>query len=619
VFTFALFSFPSFSTAKNSNSAYMNQKFSALLININKWRRQKISNANFLLILAAVVGLLGGLAASLLKMVTHFIEDSLQNDLHWKYKYYLYLVFPLIGILLTVVYVRTFIRKDKFRHGLTPILKSISHNSGKISFHNIYSQIITSAITTGFGGSVGLEAPIVYSGSAIGSNLSRFFGLRYREVILLLACGAGAGIAGAFNSPIAGMVFALEILLPTFSIPAFIPLLISVATATVVSKTINSKPLFVLVTEGWATQALFFYVIMAFCIGYFSVYFFKLNFFIKGLFEKIKRPYHKIWIGGAAIGLMIALFPALYGEGYVTIQQLMNGNYSSLLANSFFSAYRDSPWLLILFATLTLFGKSLASLLTVSSGGNGGAFGPALVMGGFIGFIFAHSINQLGWVHLNTTNFIVVGMAAALSGIMHAPLTGIFLIAEITGGYVLMVPLMIVSAIAFFINKANTRHSIYTKALADEHAVIQSDFNDQNILKRMKLKYLLERDLVQLHPEDTPRSRSGDIIQTDQNIFPVVATDGTLAGIVYSQELLEILISKNDPAENTPIQDLLHPAMDNININTDMVEVMQKMDIENTFTFPVVSDDYEYKGFVSKKGIMNKYRALMKRDSDFMQ
>ncbi|RYZ40822.1 MAG: chloride channel protein, partial [Sphingobacteriales bacterium] len=490
----------------------MNANLLTLITRVNRWRKQKISKANFLIVLAAVVGVLGGLAASLLKGITHFIEDSLQNDLHWKYKYYLYLFFPLMGIFFTVLYIKTFIRKSKFKHGLTPIMHSISHNSSKIGFHNIYSQIISSALTTGFGGSVGLEAPIVYSGSSIGSNIARFFGLSYREVTLLLACGAGAGISGAFNSPIAGMVFAIEILLPTFSIPVFIPLLISVATASVISRLFNSKPLFVLVTDGWAMHALFFYVILALAVGYFSVYFFKLNFFVKRQFDKIKKPYNKIWTGGIILGLLIAIFPALYGEGYITIQQLLNGKYTSLMANSFFSDFRDQPWLLILFAVLTLFGKSFASLLTIYSGGNGGTFGPALIMGGFIGFIFAHTVNQLGWVQLNTTNFIVVGMAAALSGIMHAPLTGVFLIAEITGGYELMVPLMLVSAISYFVNKANTKHSIYTKSLAENETPVTQELKDGNVLRRMKLKYLLEKDYVLLSPDDTPAGRSNDII-----------------------------------------------------------------------------------------------------------
>lgn len=596
----------------------MNSQTVAVIERFNQWRKQRISKANFLIIAAFVVGILGGLAAALLKQLTHIIEEFLQNELHWKYKYYLYLIFPLIGIFFTVLYIKTFIRRRKFSHGLTPIIANISRNSGKVDFHNIYSQIISSALTVGFGGSVGLEAPIVASGSSIGSNIGRFFGLNYREVTLLLACGAGAGIAGAFNSPIAGMVFAIEILLPTFSIPAFIPLLISVATASVVSRFLYSKQLFVLVTEGWHMNALIFYTLMACIIGAFSIYFFKLNFFLQRQFSKIRNTYNKVWIGGIMIGLFIALFPALYGEGYITIQQLMNGNYESLLANSFFSDFQSNQWMLIGFAVLTLLGKSVASLLTIYSGGNGGTFGPSLVMGGFIGFIFAHTINQTGWIHLNTTNFIVAGMAAALSGIMHAPLTGIFLIAEITGGYALMVPLMIVSAISYFINKGVLKHSIYTKSLAESGDLASPEFKDGALLRRMKLKYLVEDDFIILKPQDTAFDRSHDIIHTQRNIFPVVAEDGTLQGVIYSEELLDVLVNKNSAASMTPVQEMMHPLTDTVLYTASTLEVMRGMEIHNIHIYPVVDENNGYKGFVSKAGILNKYRELLKRDRDYL-
>ncbi len=596
----------------------MNAKTVAIIEQFNLWRKQRISKANFLILAAFVVGILGGLAAALLKQLTHLIEEFLQNGLQWKYKYYLYLFFPLIGIFLTVLYIKTFIRKRKFKHGLSPLMIDISRNSGRVDFHNIYSQIITSALTTGFGGSVGLEAPIVTSGSAIGSNIGRFFGLNYREVTLLLACGAGAGIAGAFNSPVAGMVFAIEILLPTFSIPAFIPLLIAVATASVVARFLYAKPLFFLVTEGWQMQALAFYMLMALLIGAFSIYFFKLNFFVQRQFSKIKNTYNKVWIGGIMIGLFIALLPALYGEGYITIQQLMNGKYESLLTNSFFSDFKDNQWILLGFATLTLFGKSLASLLTIYSGGNGGTFGPSLVMGAFIGFIFAHTINQFGWIQLNTTNFIVAGMAAALSGIMHAPLTGIFLIAEITGGYELMVPLMMVSAIAYFVNKGTLKHSIYTKSLAESGDLATPEFKDRVLLRRIKLKYLIEDDFVILKPGDTPAERSRDIIHTQRNVFPVVGKDGALLGIISSEELLEILINKEAPAAARPGEELMHPLTDTVLITANTQDVMQEMENQNIPIYPVVDADNLYLGFVSKAGILNKYRALLKRDSDYL-
>lgn len=597
----------------------MHPKLLAAIHKLNQWRKQRVSNDRFLILAAVVVGIFGGLAASLLKQLTHLIEDFLQNGLHWKYKYYLYLIFPLTGILLTVLYIKTFIRRSKFKHGLTPIIYNIAHDSSRIDFHNIYSQVISSAITVGFGGSVGLEAPIAYSGSAIGSNIGRFFGLRYRDVTLLLACGAGAGIAGAFNSPVAGMVFAIEILMPSFSIPAFIPLLISVATASVVSRIFYSKPLFILVTEGWVMSALGFYILMAVGVGLFSIFFVKLNFSIRKLFDRIKGPYNKVWIGGLTIGLFIAVFPALYGEGYVTIQQLLNGNYQSLLANSFFSGYRDQPWILIAFALLTLFGKSLASLITLNSGGNGGIFGPSLVMGGFIGFIFAHSINQLGGIQLNTTNFIVAGMAAAMSGIMHAPLTAIFLIAEITGGYELMVPLMIVSAISYFINKASLKYSIYTKSLAEKGELMSDKYKDESILRRMKLKHMTETSFVVLKPEDKIRDRIGEIIHTDRNLFPVINEEGILTGIIYKIALLEILISYDETNKDILAAALTVAYADVVRWDMHMNEVIQRMDLENVELLPVVDHEGIYQGFISKTAILHKYRSLLNRENEYWQ
>lgn len=367
--------------------------FSNYIDRLNKYRQTKISNRNFLVFAAVIVGILAGLAAALLKGITHHIEEFLQTDLQWQYKYYLYLLFPSIGILLSVIYVRRFIRKGKFETGLTPLLYTISKKSSKVEPHNIYSQIITAALTVGFGGSTGLEAPIVTSGSSIGSTVGRFLGLSYREVTLLLACGAAAGIAGAFNSPIAGIVFAIEILLPEFTIPVFIPLLLASATAAVVARFFYNEQLFFLVTEGWITSSLFYYVILACFIGLFSIYFTKANAAIKGFFYKINHPYKKVVIGGILLGALVFLFPTLYGEGYITIKNLLKGDMTAVIKNSIFSSYSNIPSLVILFTIFTIFAKSVATLVTLGAGGNGGIFAPSLIVGGLMGFIVAFTIN----------------------------------------------------------------------------------------------------------------------------------------------------------------------------------------------------------------------------------
>ncbi|SDL36557.1 chloride channel protein [Pedobacter antarcticus] len=585
---------------------------------INHYRKTKISNRNFLVLAALVVGVLAGLAAALLKSITHHIEDFLQDGFHWEYKYYLFIIFPFIGILLSVMYVRRFIRKGKFETGLTPLIYTISQKSSRVEPHNIYSQIITAALTVGFGGSTGLEAPIVTSGGGIGSAVGRFLGLSYRETTMLLACGAAAGIAGAFNSPIAGIVFAIEILLPEFTIPAFIPLLLASATAAVVARFFYNEQLFFLVTEGWQFNALIWYVLLAVLIGLFSIYFSKINYFVKTSFYKIKNPYTKVIVGGALLGIMVFLFPTLYGEGYITIKNLLGGNYSSVITNSIFASYSNMPAVIIGFTIITVFAKSAATLITLSAGGNGGTFAPSLIMGGLIGFVMAFTINTLGIAHVNVANFIVAGMAASLSAIMHAPLTGIFLIAEITGGYVLMVPLMITSAIAYLINRSKSKYSIYTQALGESGELMSHEDKDTLVLHMMKLKYLVEKDYVVLYEDELISERLPEILQSKRNLFPVIAQDKTFRGMISVEDVLKKAI--NNPASSgLSVKELMQTAPDVIYMRDPMKTVLKKMEKENAWLLPVIDEREEFVGFVSKTAIFNKYRALLSRQADYME
>lgn len=585
---------------------------------LNRWRMQKISNKNFLVALAVIVGVVGGVAAALLKLLTHFIASAIQNDMDWQYKYSIYLFFPLIGILLSVLYVRKFLKGKRFEHGITPIIYAISRKSSRIPAHNVYSQIITSAITVGFGGSSGLEAPIAYSGSAIGSNIGRFFGLQYKEVTLLLACGAAAGIAGAFNSPIGGVVFAVEILLTEFSIPAFIPLLISAALASIVSKVLYSEPLFHTATTGWEMEALFYYLLLAVVVGIYTIYFASISRVVKGWFVRINNPYHKVWLSGGALGLMILLFPALYGEGYLTIQQILDGRFDSIVKNSLFSDYRHMAGVIICYTILTLFAKSFAALFTLNGGGNGGVFGPSLVMGGLIGFAFAYGMNQVGFIQLNVPNFVMAGMAGALAGIMHAPLTGLFLIAEITGGYTLIVPLMLVASISYLINRSVLKHSIYTRVLAETGDLLSYEDKDRTVLSMMKLRYVLETNFVVLRPNETPVVRKKDIIQSKRNIFPIVNYTGELLGIIQSERLFSILLGEEEGAWKT-FDHLAQKPNDIINESENMEIVMAKMNRDDVWMLPVVNDDNKYLGFVSKSSVFNKYRALLIRQGQYLE
>jgi CIC family chloride channel protein len=464
---------------------------------------------------------------------------------------------------------------------------------------------------------VGIESPIVTSGSAIGSAVGRFLGLSYREITMLLACGAAAGIAGAFNSPIAGIVFAIEILLPEFTIPAFIPLLLSAATAAVVARLFYSEQLFILVTEGWVVSAVPYYVVLAVLVGLFSIYFTKVNYLVKNYFRKIDHPYKKVVLGGLFLGILVFLFPTLYGEGYVTMRSLLSGNYESIVGNSIFADYTNLPFVIILFTVVTIFAKSFATLITLSAGGNGGVFAPSLIMGGLMGFIFAYTVNTLGIAELNVVNFIVAGMAAALSGIMHAPLTGIFLIAEITGGYILMVPLMIASAVSYFISRSSSKYSIHTKSLAESGSLLSHEDKDTTVLNMMKLRYLIEKDHLVLKDEDILSDRLTDMMQSKRNLFPVVDDQYSFKGLVYMEDIFKL--ATDAEAKASPISRLMRAAPDVIQIDAPLKEVLAKMEAENVWVLPVVSEKGTFIGFVSKTAIFNKYRALLNRQADYME
>jgi CIC family chloride channel protein len=589
----------------------MLEKLFRLIAVFNHWRKQHLSQSTFLLLAAAVVGALGGIAASLLKKSTHLVAELLQNEIHGHYKYWLYFAFPILGLVLTTLYLKLFIRKHAFRAGITPLIRSVRFNRSRLDFHNIYSQIISSAITVGMGGSAGLESPSVASGAALGSNIGRLFGLKYREVTLLLACGGAAGISGAFDSPVAGMLFAVEVLLPAFSIPSIVPLLISTAVASVVSWMVYNQPLFVYVTNDWQDDGFWVYVLFGIVAGLYTVYYAFTNEWIHDRLGRIRNTWVKVAVGGISLGTMVALFPALYGEGYINIQPLLDRDYSSLLANSMFAAYQHNAWLLVAFAVLTLVGKTIACSVTMGSGGNGGMFGPSVVIGGLMGFIFAYALNLTGLVHLNVTHFIVVGMAVSISGVMHAPLTGIFLSAEITGGYVLMVPLMVASAIAYFINRGFRTYSIYTKPIALQGGLDHQADKDEDLLGRIKLRHVIAKDFVVLGPRDTPRGRKQDIIHAERMVFPVVAADGKLRGTLGIDELMEALLGNGRHGPDTPMEELVQPVANFTRMDTPMREVMQHMEKVGRHILPVVDLRDNYLGFVTKEAIFANYRRLL--------
>jgi len=583
--------------------------FSKLFNRLLYWRTNHISNRNFLIIASVIVGCASALAAVILKMFVHWLHGIpvYFSNLYTNHLWFIYM--PLTGIILTVLITKFFF-KGYLEKGLGLILFAISRKKAMIDPEKMYSHVITSGITIGLGGSAGLEAPIVITGSAIGSNIAKFFNLGYKERVLLLACGAASGIAAVFNSPIAGVIFAVEVLLTEISIPIFIPLLISTATSIIVSKALYKGQLFYLVTNDWYYNALPFYIILGGLCGLLSVYMTRSTLRLEALFGKQRNIYTKALIGGSCLGILIFLFPPLFGEGYDTVKSLLAGSPGDLLNFSIFESLKDNPWIVLVITLLIIVLKVIATSLTTGSGGNGGIFAPSLFTGALTGFGLAFFVNTTGIAHLHTGNFIVVGMAGILSGVVHAPLTAIFLIAEITGGYVLFVPLMIVSALSYFISKYFEPYSIYTKRLAQQGHLLTND-KDYNILNFLKLDDLIERDFIPLKSEGTLKSLVDAFSVSSRNVYPVIDNDNNLLGVIYLENVKHLLFQK-ELYQQVTIMEITDTTVVSIDRNDSMESAMNKFEETNIWSIPV-TDNNKYIGFVSRSNIFSKYRRALKQ------
>jgi chloride channel protein, CIC family len=575
------------------------------------WLKGHIGHRTYLVIASIVVGIIAAFAAIALKIFVHALHSLAELLLAGSASHLLIIVVPLTGILLTVAVVRLFFH-NRLEKGLGSILFSIARRSSRIDKEKIYSHLVTSGITVGFGGSAGLEAPIVITGSAIGSNLASRFGFGYKERALLLACGAAAGIATVFNSPIAGVIFAIEVLLTDISIPLFIPLLISTASATIVSKLLYKGQLFYLITNNWYMHAIPFYVLLGILCGLISVYMTRTTLVVEGWFSARKSILGKAMGGGLILGLMIFLFPPLFGEGYTTIDNLLKGSFDDLMKNSIFADFTANPWFLILMILVIILIKVFATALTLGSGGNGGIFAPSLFTGALTGFGFAYTINLAGISKLHLSNFIAVGMAGIMSGVIHAPLTAIFLIAEITGGYVLFVPLMIVSAISYFISRFFEPYSIYTKHLALKGHLLTDD-KDSNVFRQIHLDDLIETEFVRLLITD-PFEKIIDAFTTNnRNIFPVVDDSNRFIGVIQLDQVKEYLF-KPELYDQLKIEKLVEKDILTIHSGENMDEVMKKLENSNLWNIPV-TDDGKYAGFISRSNILSYYRRILKKTS----
>jgi len=576
------------------------------------WREKHIKESQFILFLSFVVGVCTACAAIILKFLIHLIQEFLTDSFNTTGANYLYLVYPVVGILLTGLFVRNIV-KDDISHGVTKILYSISRRQGRIKRHNIWSSTIASAITIGCGGSVGAEAPIVLTGSAIGSNLGSVFKMEHKTLMLLIGCGAAGAVAGIFKAPIAGVVFTLEVLMIDLTMASLLPLLITSVTAATVSYIfMGTEAMFKFnLDQTFEMERIPHVILLGIFCGLVSLYFTRASNFVETIFGKLEGPYKKLVLGGAMLSILIFLFPPLYGEGYDTINLLLKGTASgewhTVMNNSLF--YGNNHLLLVYLFLIIVF-KVFASTATNGGGGCGGIFAPSLFLGCIAGFIFSHFSNELGlFIDLPEKNFALMGMAGVMSGVMHAPLLGIFLIAELTGGYDLFLPLMICSVSSYLTIIIFEPHSLYSMRLAKKGQLI-THHKDKAVLTLMKTENVIETDFQQVSPEMDLGELVKVISLAKRNLFPVVNKQGALQGVVLLDNIRNVIF-RQELYHRFTVNKLMTSVPAKLFISDSMEHVMQTFDETQAWNLPVVDEKGHYMGFVSKSKIFNSYRELL--------
>lgn len=565
----------------------------------------------FVIVLSFVVGLISGIAAVVLKHAIQFVKEFVVDNFASQDYNILLLISPAIGILISLLLVRYFI-KDNLGHGITKILHAISQTGSSLKRHHSYASIITSSFTIGFGGSVGAEAPIALTGASIGSNIAKFFHLDYKTITLLMACGAAGGIAGVFKAPIAGMIFTLEILMLNITLASIIPLLVSAITATSVtyfflgrSVEFSSEN-----ASSFSMQELPYFILFGIFTGIVALTFTRSLWFFEKKIAKVKNPYIKWCVGSIILGILIFIFPPLYGEGYGTIENLLSGHVWKIFEGSPLAMLgsEGEMLMLVLFALGVIIFKPFATATTTGAGGVGGTFAPSLFLGGVCGFFFVSVLGYLGVEDLSVPCFTLVGMAGIMSGVMHAPLTSIFLIAEITNGYGLLVPLMIVATVSHVTMSYFEPNSIYTKPLADKGELLTHE-RDKAVLTLMHLDRVIETDFVTVRSDQTLGQLVKAISKSTRNLFPVLSSRGELIGVVSLNDIRSIMFN-SDMYETTYVRDIMTipPAL--IRSEETMESVMDKFESTGAWNLPVVQGRH-YVGFVSKSKIFSVYRRVL--------
>jgi len=574
----------------------------------------RLTRVQYIMLIATLTGLFSGLVAVCLKTLVHYLQ-------HWivgtGVSHLTFLLFPAIGLLLTAIIVRYFFNAH-IEKGIAMVLRAIARKSSFIPLKHTYQHIITSSLTVGLGGSAGLEAPIVATGSAVGSNTARISELNYRERTLLIGCGAAAGIAAVFNAPIAGVIFAIEVLLTDAVVVSyFIPLIISSVIGALCSKIILQESFlfnFVL-KENFDYRNVPFYLLLGVLAGFVARYYAQSFKGVEGRIHAWKiNAFAKALIGGLMLMVIYFLLPPLFGEGYESVSLLANGEAGKLNDNATMFSFLEENWSLLIFTGLIVLLKPLAAAVTLGSGGNGGNFAPSLFTGAYLGFFFSRLFNTTGWVKIPEGNFTLVGMAGVLSGVMYCPLSAIFLIAEITNGYGLFIPLMIVSALSFFIVKSYDPYSMEIRKLAKDGEVFTHK-KEKNILTSIRLSEMLQEKYASVHIDQSFRDLVDVIKKNDRNIFAVVNSHNKLIGVIELNDIRQLLFQP-DQFDNMTIRKLVKKPADMIYENQDMHIVMEKFDITQSWNLPVVDKDKNFIGFISKTKLFDKYREILDSQVD---
>ncbi len=587
-----------------------------LVDRFNEWREKHISHRQFVLILSFLVGVISALAAYTLHHLIHFIQHLLTSGFDEHTFNWLYLIYPVIGIFITGLFIRKVVRDD-ISHGVTKVLYAISCRKGRIRSHNTWSSMIASGITIGFGGSVGAESPIVMTGSAIGSNLGRFFKMEKKVMMLLIGCGAAGAVSGIFKAPITGLVFVIEVLMIDLTMSSLLPLLISSVTAATLSYALMGiGTMFKFNAEVFDLSRVPYVLLLGVVCGLVSLYFTKVTVGIEKFFKRFKSPYTRLLIGAGTLSVLIFLFPPLYGEGYETIKQLIDGSPETsemILEKSLFSSHTN---LLLLFMFLVVVFKAFASTVTNCAGGCGGIFAPSLFLGCVTGYLFASLCKQAGIeVVIFEKNFALFGMAALMSGVFHAPLTGVFLIAELTGGYDLFLPLMMVSVSSYLTVRIFDSNNIYAVRLAQRGELI-THHKDHAVLTTLKVADVVEKDFIPITPEMDLGALTSVVAKTKRNMFPVLNAAKRLVGIIYLDDIRHIMF-RQELYHRYSVASLMREVPERLGIEEPMEVVMRKFEKTRAWNLPVEDVTGEYIGFISKSAIFTAYRnTLLEFTSD---